>query len=440
MTTLQKISPPSVPKPLPTDSDMIPVHHSVSHDEPELRRPTKNLSRSGLLLMMAIVGTGFGTLFYAGWTPRQHLSAQLHAESHRIQTALPSVRVIKPRQSPPVSAVTLPGDVQAMEEITIYPRASGYIKRWLVDIGDEVQEGQLLAEIDIPEVKAQLEQTKAALGESRASLERARATVNLAAITTNRLRPLVAKKTVAQQELDDAENSLAVAEATVRLGEATIEANVANVHHIEELLSFSVINSPFAGTVTARHVDTGKLVTSGNGTGQALFQIARTNPVRVFINVPQIYAPGVMKDLQAQITSREQPGRVFEGSVTRTARAIDPITRTLLTEVQVPNDDHALLTGSYVQVKMDVERVNPPLLIPASSLVFNASGTRVAIVNTQGKVEFRSIEVAGDFGSEIGVTNGLSSDDQVVINPGDRLSDGVEVQVETHPMTTPSHK
>jgi len=419
---------------------MIPVHHSVSHDEPELRRPTKNLSRSGLLLMMAIVGTGFGTLFYAGWTPRQHLSAQLHAESHRIQTALPSVRVIKPRQSPPVSAVTLPGDVQAMEEITIYPRASGYIKRWLVDIGDEVQEGQLLAEIDIPEVKAQLEQTKAALGESRASLERARATVNLAAITTNRLRPLVAKKTVAQQELDDAENSLAVAEATVRLGEATIEANVANVHHIEELLSFSVINSPFAGTVTARHVDTGKLVTSGNGTGQALFQIARTNPVRVFINVPQIYAPGVMKDLQAQITSREQPGRVFEGSVTRTARAIDPITRTLLTEVQVPNDDHALLTGSYVQVKMDVERVNPPLLIPASSLVFNASGTRVAIVNTQGKVEFRSIEVAGDFGSEIGVTNGLSSDDQVVINPGDRLSDGVEVQVETHPMTTPSHK
>lgn len=380
--------------------------------------------------VLIVAGLAFGGLFVLGWIPRVHKAEALEVESHRIKSSLPLVRVAQPRRSPAIAGTLLPGDVQAMEEITIYPRTTGYVKRWLVDIGDEVTEGQLLAEIDTPEVRAQYQQSEAALAESKATLERARATANLAKITTERLRGLVAKKNVAQQELDDAENNLSVALANIRVAEATIEANKASLQHIQELLTFSEIRSPFAGTVTARHIDTGKLVTSGNGTGQALFQVARTNPVRVFVNVPQIFAPGVVKDLKAEVYSRELPGRVFQGVVTRTARAIDPLTRTLLTEVQVPNEDHALLTGSYVQVKMEVERQSPPLLIPPSSLIFNSGGTQIAVVGPEDQVELRVVDVVGDFGKEIGIASGLTESDRVVINPGDRMSAGVKVEID----------
>lgn len=432
MPAIQDLPPPSETRipylPHRDHVDHQPVHEP-SH-EADLQRPAKRLSATsiGLILVMAL-SSGVA-LFLSGWVPRQHQTQSLETESHRITTALPAVRVTKPRAAPAVAIVTLPGDAQAMEEITIYPRTSGYVKRWLFDIGDEVDEGQLLLEIDTPEIKAQLQQSEAALAESQATLERAKATAHLARITTNRLRGLIGKKSVSQQELDDSENNLAVSLANIRLSEATIEANKANVQHMRELLSFSLIYAPFAGTVTARNVDTGKLVTAGNGEGQALFQLARTAPVRIFVHVPQFYAPGVTKGMKAQIVSREMPGRIFEGTVTRTARAIDPLTRTLLTEIQVPNEDHALLTGSYVQARMDVESLSPPLLIPSAALVFNAAGTQVAIVGPNRKIQLRPIEVVGDFGADIGVATGITLDDDIVINPGDRMSDGLAVDVQ----------
>lgn len=413
-----------------------PVDHQPTRDlshEAELQRPAKRLSATSIGLILAMVLSSVATLFFSGWIPRQQQTHLLESESHRIRTLLPTVRVMKPRAAAAVSVVTLPGDAQAMEEITIYPRTSGYVKRWLFDIGDEVKEGELLIEIDTPEIKAQLQQSEAALSESQATLERARATAHLAGITTNRLRGLIGKKSISQQELDDSENNLAVALANIQLSEATIEANKANVQHMRELLSFSLIYSPFAGTVTARNVDTGKLVTAGNGEGQALFQLARTAPVRIFVNVPQFYAPGVTKGMKAQIVSREMPGRVFEGTVTRTARAIDPLTRTLLTEIQVPNEDHALLTGSYVQARMDVESLSPPFLIPSAALVFNAAGTQVAIVGADQKIQLRPVDVVGDFGADIGIATGITLNDEVVINPGDRVSDGLAVEVQQSP-------
>ena len=188
--------------------------------------------------------------------------------------------------------------------------------------------------------------------------------------------------------------------------------------------------APFPGTITARNVEIGQLLTNGNGVSQSLFHIAETNPVRVFVNVPQIYSPGVKVGLEADLVVREMPGRKFVGKVTRTARAIDPATRTLLTEIQVPNDDHALLTGSYVQVRMNVARDNPPLLIPAAALVFNADGTRVAVLDSSQHVHFQPVEVDGDFGSDVGIASGLKVDDRIVANPGARLSDGIAVQAD----------
>lgn len=410
------------------------VERRTSHEhghEADLQRPVTRLSATTFAMVVVMTLSSVIALFFSGWIPRQHQTELLESESQRIKGALPVVRVIKPRPASAIAEVMLPGDVQAMEEITIYPRTTGYVKQWFADIGDEVKEGELLMEIDTPEVKAQLQQSEAALAESRASLERARATAHLARVTTDRLRGLVGKKTISQQELDDSESDLAVALANIQLSEATIEANKASVQHMRELLSFSLIHSPFAGTVTARNVDTGKLVTAGNGAGQSLFQLARTNRVRVFVNVPQFFAPGVTKDLKAEILSREMPGRVFEGTVTRTARAIDPLTRTLLTEIQAPNEDHVLLTGSYVQVRMEVERPTPPLLIPAAALVFNAAGTQVAVVGPDQRIRLRAVEVAGDFGRDVGIATGIAADENVVVNPGDRMSDGLAVEIES---------
>lgn len=395
----------------------------------ELHRPSKTYSMFTVVAVVSAISAAFAGAYVLGSIPRQQQSAQLHAESHRIKNTLPVVRVVQPRLASNLAVALLPGDVRPMEEITIYPRTTGYIKRWLVDIGDEVQAGQLLAEIDTPEVRAQLQKSEAALAESQAGLERAQATVNLTTIISNRLRGLVTKRAVAQQDLDNAENNQAVAVANVNLSEATIKANQASIQNIRELLTFCEIRAPFSGTVTARHIDTGTLVTSGNGTGQALFQLARTNPVRVFVNVPQIYASGVAKGLKAEVVSREKVGRKFLGRVTRTARAIDPLTRTLLTEIQVPNEDHALLTGSYVQVRMEVERSNPPLLVPTSALVFNAGGTQLAVVGSDQRIELKQVAVAGDFGAEIGIETGVTANEKVVVNPGDRMTAGLKVTI-----------
>lgn len=404
-------------------------HHELPASA--LPAPGRKLSpklMTGAALFAAVT---VGSLFLLGWLPRQQRARLLASESDRIKNSLLTVRVIQPKPAPLRSVVTLPGDVQPMEDTTIYPRTTGYVKRLLVDIGDEVTAGQLIAEIDTPDIKAQLQESEAALEESKSSLERTKATVNLATITNKRTKTLVARKSSSQQDLDESENKLAESIATMRLNEATIESNKARVQHMRELMSFAEVRAPFSGTVVARLVDTGKLVTSGNGTGQALFQLARTNPVRVFVNVPQTFAPGVSVGLKATITTRELPGRKFIGTVKRTPRAIDPVTRTLLTEIHVPNEDRALLTGSYAQVRMEVERPNQPLRIPATALIFNAAGTQVAVVSPDRKVQFRAIEVAEDLGSEISVASGVTAGDQVITNPGDRLSDGIEVSVTT---------
>lgn len=419
----------AIPSTVPAAAADVPaVHHdpeAVGDPPPVPNVPRSRVALAGIVGMTVVAG-----MFFAGWTPKARQDKVLHADAEKIRTALPRVQTTLPKQSPAETTALLPGDVQAIEETTIYPRTTGYVKRWLVDLGDRVQEGQLLAEISTPEIDAQLQQARATLTESEAMLERAIASAKLAEINLRRIRSLREQNASPQQQLDEAEGTAAVATANVRVAEATINANKADLLRIEELQSFSKIVAPFRGRITARHIDVGQLVTPGNAASQALFQIARTNVVRVFLNVPQMYAFSVKQGLPAEIIVREKPESEFVGKVVHTASAIDPTTRTLLTEVQISNEDNALLIGSYVQVQLHVHRDNPPLLIPASALMFNADGTKVAVVGAENKVVIRDVTVEGDFGAQVGIAKGIGAGDQVVVNPGDRMADGLAVSVD----------
>jgi RND family efflux transporter MFP subunit len=327
----------------------------------------------------------------------------------------------------PTLIATLPGDVQAMEETEIYPRTTGYLKKWHVDIGDHVEAGKLLAEIDAPEIMQQLSRSRATLDQLVAKAATAESTMNLAEITLKRNRSLP-PGAISKQEIDESNAAAITARAAFKATEADIVAGQAEVQRYTELDSFSKITAPFAGTITARNIEIGQLVSAGSTTGQSLFRLAKTNPLRVYVNVPQIDAPGVKEDMPAKILVREQPGKPFPGTVSRTAKALDPITRTLRTEVLVPNDDGRLMVGSYVQVELEITRQHPPLLVPASALIFNASGMRVAVLDAENKVHFADVDVLGDYGTMIGVARGLEPTQRVVTNPGDRLAEGIKVQ------------
>ncbi|WP_254510317.1 efflux RND transporter periplasmic adaptor subunit [Anatilimnocola floriformis] len=407
----------------------------ASHDPDEVGEvPAAPRTQFSVVALVSFFGVAIlAGLFLLGWLPRVRQSAALAHEVQRVHTALPRVTVERPRLSDRFSETLLPGDIEAMQETAVYARTTGYIRTLKVDIGQSVKAGETLALLDTPEIDAQVQQMQASLVESQAALESAKATARLSETKLVRAAALVAKAAASQQELDDAEAAEAVAKARVKLAEATIDVNRANLERTTQLQSFSTITAPFAGTITTRTAEVGQLVTAGNGDTQSLFRLASTNPVRVFVNVPQIYASGVAIGLKAEILVREQPGRKFTGEVVRTARAIDPRTRTLLTEIHIPNEDQALLTGSYVQVLMTLERANPPLMVAASALIVNAKGTHVAVVGPDQLIQLRAVKIEGDTGSEVGIATGLGPQDLVVINPGDRLSQGTKVDVEVLP-------
>jgi membrane fusion protein, multidrug efflux system len=406
------------------------VREAIEGDDigapPPVPRP-RLVAWLGLAIAAAAVLTG---LFLVGWIPLARRQTALAAEAETIKTSLPHVQLVHPRRSPAVVTALLPGDVEALEETSVYSRTNGYLKRWLVDIGDEMQAGQLLVEIDTPEIDQELQQAKATLGQLRARLLTAQANLRLAHITLDRYEKLLATKTITGQEFDERQATYATASSTVEAAKADVEAGEASVQRLTETQAFSKIYAPFAGIITTRTIEVGRLVSASNGASQSLYRLAKTDTVRVFVNVPQIYSHGVNVGLQAELVVREMPGRKFIGKITRTARAIDPVTRTLRTEIQVPNKDHALLTGSYVQVRLEVARENPPLLIPASALTFDADGTRVALVDAEHHIHFQRVIVEGDFGSDVGISDGLTPDALTVINPGQRLAEGGLVEVD----------
>lgn len=328
--------------------------------------------------------------------------------------AVATVTVVHPIAEKPDEELVLPATLQAYEESPIHARTSGYLLRWYKDIGSRVNKGDLLAEIDTPEVDQELSQ-------ARANRQQVVAQRDIAKISADRWQNLRKTDSVSEQEADT--QSSAYQQAVANLASAD-----ANVRRLEQLESFKHVYAPFFGVLVKRNVDPGALINAGSG-GVELFILAKVDPVRVFTNVPQAYSPAIKNGMPAYLTLQEIPGEKFKGTVARTAEAIDPATRTLLTEVDVPNKDSRLLRGSFGEVhfspKINAERVT----VPVNAMLFREEGARVAVVGTDSKVQLRPITIGRDYGTTLEILGGLNLEDRIIINPADSLEDGQKVNV-----------
>jgi RND family efflux transporter MFP subunit len=330
--------------------------------------------------------------------------------------AVPTVSVTHAATAKGEEDLVLPGTMQAYVESPIYARTSGYVKKWYHDIGSRVAQGDLLADIDTPEVDQQLSQAKA-------DLATAQANAGLSKITAARYQELIKTDGVSKQEVDNAVGDLAAKDATVNSAQA-------NVRRLEELEGFKHVVAPFSGVVTRRQTDIGQLVNAGNGgTSQELFTLAQTNPLRVYVNVPEAYAPSIHAGLPAYLELTQYPGRKFEGKVVRTAQAIDLSTRTLLTEVDVPNHSGELLPGGYAQVHLGVKIGGERVQVPVNALLFRSEGLRAVVVDSDHKIHLKPLIIGRDYGTSLEVLQGITSADWIVVNPADSLDDGQKVNV-----------
>ncbi len=367
--------------------------------------PSKLLRAALVALVLVAVAVIVGLL------PRLRARAALAAETREL--AVPTVAVVSPTLGKPVTGPPLPAEIKPWIEAPIYARASGYLKRWLVDLGARVEAGQLLAEIETPELDQELERARHQLAEAEAALA-------LSKTTAERYTELLKTASVSEQET-------AEKQADFALKTATVQAARANVRRLEELQKFARVTAPFAGTVTARLVDVGDLVTAGSS--KELFRLAQTDKLRVYVRVPQAQAAGIAPGQTAELLIPEMPNRVFTGTVARTAGAISPESRTLLTELEVDNSRGELLAGSFGQVRFIEARKSPPLTLPGNTLLFRAEGPQVGVVLADGKVELRSVKLGRDFGATVEILGGVSTNDQVILNPPDSLADGATVRV-----------
>lgn len=403
---------------------------SISEDaaRPTSPGPAGSTRRRGRVALVVIAGLVLAAI--AGLVPRIALRDALDRRARAVRDTPPTVQTTKPRSAPSVVDVPLPATTQPVLVTGIWARTDGYLRTRYVDIGDRVTAGQLLAEIAAPEVDQQLRQARATLTEAQANVVKLQADLDLARTTLKRYVAAGAA-TVSQQQIDVRTSSVTVAEKAVDAARATVNANQANVDRLVELQGFERVYAPFDGIITQRNVDFGSLITSGSTQGTTeLFNLAQTDPLRVFVFVPQAYASDVRVGAAADVKQRELPDRVFHGEVTRTAGALDATTRTLLTEVQVPNPDGALLPGAYVTVHFQIARAKPPLLIPATALLADAQGTRVAVI-AGGALHYRAIELGRDNGATVEVLSGLAADETIAERWPGAIADGAPVTVAT---------
>lgn len=336
--------------------------------------------------------------------------------------AVPTVAVIHPTSAGTSEDLVLPGTLQAYVESPIYARTNGYLKMWYHDIGSRVNKGELLADIDTPEVDQQLDQAKA-------DLVTAQANEHLSQITDARYSELLKTDGVSKQEVDNAAGDLAAKSAIVQSAQA-------NMRRLQELKSFQRVYAPFSGVITQRNVDIGTLINAGNGgTSQQLFFLAQTDPIRLYVNVPEAYAPAIHKGMGAYIELQQYPGQKFQGQVVRTAEAIDLASRTLLTEVDVPNKSGQLLPGGYAQVHLQVHVQNERLQVPVNALLFRSEGLRAVLVENN-RVRLQALTIGRDYGTSLEVLTGLKSHDWIVLNPPDSIENGETVHVKevTNPL------
>src|SRR6266700_1993389 len=348
---------------------------------------------------------------------RSRLNAEASLRTVTAQMAVPSVSVVQPKPAAAAQEIILPGNMQPFISSPVYARTDGYLKKWVFDIGAHVKSGQLLATIQAPEVDEQLSQAQSTLATAQANL-------NLAEITKTRYEAMFQKHAVSQQDRDNAAG-------TYSANKAIVDAGMANVRHYEALVSFEKVYAPFDGVITARNTDIGDLINAGSNAGPKtnLFNIAQTDTVRVFVNVPEEYSRGVKPgETTADIVLAEFPGQKFAGRVVRTAEAINGTTRTLLTEIDLPNPGNTLLTGSYAEVHLHIPSQCPTFLIPVNTLIFRSQHLQAGVVRN-GKVELADLTPGHDFGSVILVSAGLKPEDRVVVNPPDSLVSGQQVNV-----------
>ncbi len=362
------------------------------------------------VLLLLIVGGAIAMLV------RRHNSNVLAKETER--ESVPTVAVVHPVAEKPDEELVLPGSLLAFEESPIYARTNGYLLRWYKDIGSRVTKGELLADIDTPEVDQELMQ-------SRAARQQIVAQMDLAKINSDRYLSLRKTDSVSQQEADQQASGYQQAKAN-------LDAADANVRRLEELESFKHVYAPFSGVLTRRNVDPGALINAGStggAAGKELFDMARVDPLRVYVSVPQNYAPAIKNGMEAWVTLQEFPGQKFKGTVARTAESIDTTTRTLLTEVDVPNKDGRLLPGSFGEVHFTPGMIGERMTLPVNTMLFRQEGPRVAVIGVDNKVHLRPITIGRDYGSTLEILGGVSLEDQVVINPADSLEEGQQVNI-----------
>jgi RND family efflux transporter MFP subunit len=350
------------------------------------------IAAAGVLALFVVIGVG------------RHMRAHNEQERFAQQINRLTVDVVNAQRDEKPKDLVLPGTFQAIKQTTIYPRSNGYVESWKADIGDNVQAGQLLAEIATPEVDQQLAQ--------------ARAQEEIAKVTADRWRDLVQKSVVSKQEYDQ--------------NQKAYEAAKANLQQLEKIQGFQQILAPFAGKISARNIDVGTLVTAGTGnSGTALFNLVQSDVLRVYVFAPQENAPSIHEGLAAKILLEEYPGQEFDGKVTRTAGALDPQSRTMQVEVQVPNHDGKLYAGMYGQVKFLLVDQNAPIVVPANAFLFRKEGPQVATIENKDRIHWQNIRVGRDFGDRIEVIDGLKENSKVVMNPTDDLREGIRVEVKS---------
>lgn len=372
---------------------------------------TKSLPR-GMVLFLIVVAVALVVGIPFGIHSRLASASRLAQATN--QAAIPSVIVVHPQPSTRAQDLILPGNTQAFIDSPIYARTNGYLKTWYVDIGARVRQGQLLAEIETPELDQQLRQ-------ARADLATAEANLNLSQITSARDENLLKTHSVSTQERDNAVNGNAA-------NKATVESNQANVSRLEQLQSFEKVYAPFDGVITARSTDIGALIDAGANAPKELFHIAAINKLRVYVAVPEIYSSAAVSGAQTQLTLDEYPGEKFPGSIVRNSDSIDPVTRTLLVEVDVDNRGGRLVPGAYVQVHFQLPANARSLLVPSAALIFRRDGLQVAVVR-DGKAQLVHISPGHDYGDSMEVMAGLEAQDEVILSPSDSLISGIPVQI-----------
>jgi RND family efflux transporter MFP subunit len=394
-----------------TVSDATEVAGTSPAEIPETKPPQGKFPRGGLFVAGA---TALVVVIVVVFGIYSRVAAETRLQQTTFRAAVPSVNVMHPQLGDRAQELVLPGNTQAFIDSPIYARTNGYLKRWYVDIGARVSKGQLLAEIETPELDQQLQQARAELGTAEANL-------NLSQITAARDENLLKTHSVSTQERDNAVNGNAA-------NKATVQSNQANVARLEQLQSYEKVYAPFDGIITARETDIGALIDAGANAPKELFHIASITKLRVYVAVPEVYSVAAQSGAPADLTLDEYPGETFHGSLVRNSDSIDPASRTLLVEVDVENAGGRLKPGAYVQVHLKMPEGTRSLVVPANALLFRREGLQVGVVR-DGKAELVRVRPGHDYGDSMEIVSGLEPSDDVILSPSDSLTSGTPVQI-----------